>query len=457
MRDLLKYLSMAVIMIVLMACNNDTPNTNSPSPKPEPEPEPGIEEINSYTIMIYGCGGKELDEYIEATIRNVTLLDDIPSHINIVGQIKWSNDYTSEWSSGDGGVTRLKYNHATKIYDNEPFDSNDFKIDDPSNLAEFIEWARHEAPADEYTILFAGHGNAYHPSLDGNVTRAILRDDEDPVYLGLSGIIEAFETTEIHFNLIHMLCCLMNSIEYATELEPYTNYYLASNHVTSISNGEIYLLVEGLIAMDKYDETSIATAAAYAIDQDYDMWWSQNILAIDHTLTKCSEIAELNNAIREFTDVVVALYAKQREIGSDAMMSNYGFTTATIDTALSKAYYPVNATFSESYIKDVEWYRMDYAFDIVDIAAKVAEATKHGDIVRAAENIEIAAAEAITHQRSVNLVAVDRVYYTITLINNSQWSSLDLEGAGYERTAFDKATGWSRLLKVNNATFMHCR
>ena len=100
---------------------------------------------------------------------------------------------------------------------------------------------------------------------------------------------------------------------------------------------------------------------------------------------------------------------------------------------------------------------MDYAFDIVDIAAKVAEATKSSDIMRAAANIKSAATKAIAYQRDTNLVDVNRSYYTVMLINRSQWSTLGLEDAGYEDTAFDQATGWSRLLKVNNATYIHCR
>lgn len=443
---------MVTSLMLMVCCSQESPSTE-PTPTPTPTPEPV--EIKSYTIMTYGCGGKDLDQYLEATIKSVTLLD-IPSHINIVGQMKWSNDYRSEWSDGKGGVTRFKFNHATQEYDNELFDNNSFEVDSSSNLAEFIEWARDEAPADEYIILFMGHGNAYHPGFDGD-TRAIMRDDEEPVYLGLSSIAAAFETSDAHFGLTFMVSCLMNSLEYATELAPYTDYYLASSHVTSISGGEIYLILEHLIELEEYDKTTIVDAVTHYIDQDYDLWWSQNPLAIDHTLTRCSSVVDLNSAVREFVDIVVALYEEEREIGGSAMSSQYGFTTAAIDRALADAYYPCGATFSESEIDKLEWYRLDYAFDIVDIAAKVAEATKSSDIKRAAANIKSAAAKAIAYQRYINLVDVNRSYYTVMLINRNQWSTLGLEDAGYENTAFDQATGWSRLLKVNNATYIHCR
>lgn len=454
MKSLMRIIAVVAMAIVMVACVNKYP---VPTPEPTLRPTPEEPDIYSYTIMIYGCGGATLDSGNEHIISVLSDYLDIPENINIVGQMKWSNGYRSSWSDGKGGVTRLHYNHTTGKYDKESISDNSFRIDDSANLAEFITWAREEAPADEYVIIFMGHGNAYHPNLEGSVTRAIMRDDEVPVYLGLSGIAEAFRSVDAHFCLSFMMCCLMNSIEYITELEPYTDYYLASSHVTSISSGEIYFILESLIGMEEYDEKSIVEAVTHYLDQDYDMWWSQNLLAIDHTLTKCSDVAALNDAICEFTDVVVALYDEEMTIGADAMLARYGFTAADIDKALGGAYYPVNATFSESDIKALEWYRMDYAFDIVDIAIKVADATQHSDVIRTAESIKSAAAAAITYQCDANLLAVERVYYTALLVNQSQWASLGLESAGYRDTTFDRTTGWSRLLKRNNATYIHCR
>ena len=139
------------------------------------------------------------------------------------------------------------------------------------------------------------------------------------------------------------------------------------------------------------------------------------------------------------------------------MNDKYGFTTSVIDDALSRAYYPVNAEFSKEDIEALQWYRLDYAFDVVDVATQVAEATKLSEIAETVEKIKAAAVEAITYQRHACLNNVSRVYYTVALVNKEQWSSLGFEEAGYEETAFDEATGWSRLLKSNSATFMHDR
>lgn len=447
MRGLFRYLYVGVILLVV-ACSTDEP-INSVVP-------PEIQEHKRYTVMVYGCGDGEIDEYFEYAIDVVNLLD-VPKYINIVGQMKWGNGYRSDWSDGSGCVTRMKYNHETKRYDNSKFDYGSLMMNEPKNLAEFIEWARAEAPADEYIIVFMGHGNAYHPSFEGGATRGILRDDDEIAYLGLTDIAEAFKTTQSHFGLMHMVSCLTNSIEYITELAPYVDYYLAPNHVTSPCGIEIYSIIDGLINIEQHDSTSVAKAAAYYIDQAFNDLWDYDYLTIDYTLTECRKINKLNNTVRAFTNAVVKLYDEEKIIGSDGMNSRYGFTTATIDEALSKAYYPVSAFFSENSINALEWYRLSYAFDIVDIVTKVAEATQLSDIAEAAENIKAAATDAIVHQRCANLTAVDGVYYSVMLINSEQWETLGLEDAGYENTAFNRVAKWSNLLKANNATFLHCR
>uniref|UniRef100_UPI004057881A hypothetical protein n=1 Tax=Alistipes sp. TaxID=1872444 RepID=UPI004057881A len=58
-------------------------------------------------------------------------------------------------------------------------------------------------------------------------------------------------------------------------------------------------------------------------------------------------------------------------------------------------------------------------------------------------------------ERSINLDDVERVYYTVTLVNKSQYEALGYEDSGYEATAFDLATGWSRLLKRNDAQYFY--
>ena len=451
----MKIIAVVAMAIVMVACVNKYPiHTSEPTPQPTPEKP----DVYSYTIMIYGCGGATLDSGNEHIVSVLSDYLELPEHINVVGQMKWSNGYRSRWSDGRGGVTRLHYNHTAKRFDNEAFSDNSFRIDDSANLASFITWARETAPADEYIMVFLGHGNSYHPGFEGDATRGTLRDDEEVAYLGLNAIVDAFESTGTRFSLTYMISCLMNSLEYATELTPYTSYYLAPNHVHALIGTELYSIVEHLISVEQPDATTIVDAVQYFLDSNFDVWLAEKqSMTLDATLTKCGKLAALNSEIRKFVDAVVALYDEEATIGADTMLARYGFTTQTIDEALGNAYYPIVAYHSESELQKTEWYRISYSFDIVDIAAQVAAATNDSALLSAAEKIRRAAAQAIAYQRAINLEDVESVYYNVTLVNQSQWVSLGYEAAGYEDTTFDRVTGWSRLLKANNATFPHAR
>lgn len=443
-----------ILTLLISACGKDTTPQSQPGPEPGPETEPK----RRFTIMFYCCGG-ELDKYNEEVINIYHKMDTgIAENINVVGQIKWSEGYRSEYSDGKGGVSRLKYDHKSNRNIYSKFADAEYHMNCAESLAQFITWAKEEAPADEYIMIFAGHGNGYHPAFDRNDTRGIIRDNKLTSYLGIQDICQACEMTDTHFSLMEMVCCLVNCIEYASELAPYVDYYIASCHVTTISGGELYYITEALMQTEEYDARSIADCAKSLVDMTYDYYEDPKMhmeLATEHSITECSKVGNIHEAMRSFVDKVVALYDTELEIGREAMLEQYGFTTEDIDNALSSSYYPVLATFSEDYMKRVEWYRLNFMHEVVDVVYRVAEATLDAEIYAAADSIRKASEEAIYHQRAVNVEAVDKVCYTVTLVNRDQYESLGYADGGYEDSAFDRATGWSRLLKRNNGLYVH--
>ena len=430
-----------LVVLLSVSCGDDT--KSAPVVKPQPQPE----TPKSYTILYYGSGGG-LDDFMEWMIRDVAQVKDIPKSINIVGQVKWSERHYSENSDGKGGVSRFKYNHKNRVVNYSKYAGSGKRIDDAENLAEFIQWARETAPADEYIIFFFGHGNGYHPAFDG-VTRGILRDDMYTSYLGIEAMREAFEMTDAKFSLMVMVCCLMNTLEYITELAPYTDYYYASNHVVLATASELPLFVEGLV-LNCEEEDAVLKAGMYGIDELYDALdvWEEE-LSLDASITQCSSIDALNSEVRNFVDIVVGFYDKEAVIGEESMMQEYGFTTKNIDEALSNSYHFLSSALDP---QRVEWYRRAYTYDIVSVVNNVASATNLPELKKSALKVEQAASEALIHQRTCSC---DAVYYSVALVNSSEWSSLGFDEAGYEALAFDMATGWSRLLQRNNATYPH--
>ena len=138
-----------LVVLLSVSCGDDT--KSAPVVKPQPQPE----TPKSYTILYYGSGGG-LDDFMEWMIRDVAQVKDIPKSINIVGQVKWDEYHYSENSNGKGGVSRFKYNHKNRVVNYSKYAGPGKRIDDAENLAEFIQWARETAPADEYILVKDG-------------------------------------------------------------------------------------------------------------------------------------------------------------------------------------------------------------------------------------------------------------------------------------------------------------
>ena len=444
-----KMIRIVLLLAVVLSLSCEDDSTHKPVVKPQPQPE----EPRSYTILFYGSGGG-LDDFMEWMVRDVAQVSDIPKTINIVGQVKWDEYHYSDNSNGKGGVSRFKYNHKNKVVNYSKYAGPGVRIDEAKNLAEFITWARETAPADEYVMFLFGHGNGYHPDFDG-VTRGILRDDMYTAYLGVEAMREAFEITDAKFSLTVLVCCLMNTLEYVTELAPYTDYYYASNHVVLATASELPLFVEGLVLNAK-EEDAVLNASTYALNVLYDALGEMSYRgnSLDASVTRCSSIATLNSEIRSFVDILVQLYDEQAEIGSDAMRQKYGFTTDDIDQALGDSYFMLAPYLSwmRKEFAEMEWYSQTYPYDIVSIVNTVSSSVGHAELEKCAQRVELAAAEAQVCQR---LHLSEPVYYSVSLVNSGEWTELRFEEARYEDLAFDRATGWSRLLKRNNGSYPH--
>lgn len=436
MSDLFFVRKIAVLLAFAMlgvACESVPIAENTPI---EDEPQQPTEQL-SYTFMLYGCGGGNLDESFEKLCWSPTSLDDVPQNINIVEQVAWSKGFKPKKMGGEkGSVSRYVYSHDTNSFCVEHLcDSASFSVEESANLEDFIKWAKEVAPADEYIIIFCGHGNAWHPAFDGD-TRGVLRDDATGQYLGLRSIVKAVKATKTHFNMMMFASCLMGNIEYVAELSPYADYYFASNHVTSISGDELRLMVDALARMPGYNEDSIARAVDELLERDYKEFWMWWPLSVDHTLTKCCDVHKLLLAYRRFADRLVEVYGDNKMVIDAAMQSSYDF--------MSQAFTPDE-------IREMDSSRMSYSYDMVDLATNIAVAVGDAQLSKAAADVKAAAGEAIVSQRSVNVNDVERVYYAINLVNSTMWAELGFEQGGYCDTRFDKATGWSRVLQMNDA------
>ena len=115
---------------------------------------------------------------------------------------------------------------------------------DPKTLTDFIIWTKKNYPADRYMLVLWDHGGGFASGY--GVDALNRRSDNEPAMLA-SEIISAIKEADMKFDLIGFDACLMQDIEYAYSLEPYADYYLASEE-TEPGTGWFYTAGFGKLA-----------------------------------------------------------------------------------------------------------------------------------------------------------------------------------------------------------------
>lgn len=119
-------------------------------------------------------------------------------------------------------------------------------MSEPETLTDFIVWAKKNYPADRYMLVLWDHGGGFASGY-GMDDLNKRQDGED--IMSASEIIKAIGDAGVKFDLIGFDACLMQNVEYANALEPYADYYLASEE-TEPGTGWFYTAGFGKLAED---------------------------------------------------------------------------------------------------------------------------------------------------------------------------------------------------------------
>lgn len=207
-------------------------STAAPTPTPTPTPTPAPTAAapvrddfgtilgngeDVFTILIYmvgsdleseaGCATSDLEEILAATLpENVNVL------IETGGALSWERSGVStdptRWIVENGDLAPLQIRRDAAILTE-------------SELADFIRFAAKTAPANRYGLVFWDHGGG---PLYGYGYDELNPDD----VLYLDDITSALAQGGVTFDFIGFDACLMGSLEIACALEPYADYYIAS-------------------------------------------------------------------------------------------------------------------------------------------------------------------------------------------------------------------------------------
>ena len=119
-------------------------------------------------------------------------------------------------------------------------------MSEPQTLTDFIVWTKDNYPADRYILVLWDHGGGFSGGY--GMDHLNKRADGESV-IAASEIIEAIKNADTKFDVIGFDACLMQDIEYANALEPYADYYLASEE-TEPGTGWFYTAGFGKLAED---------------------------------------------------------------------------------------------------------------------------------------------------------------------------------------------------------------
>ena len=157
------------------------------------------------------------------------------------GSGRWFTDGIEDGTYGRYTVSGGKVECAELLPD-------DLCMTEPKALLDFITWAKKTYPADRYMLVLWDHGGGV-PSGFGQDSLNDRTDTEDYSSMRVSEIVDAIKKSGVTFDVIGFDACLMQNIETAKALEPYADYYLASEE-TEGGYGWYYTAGFGQLARD---------------------------------------------------------------------------------------------------------------------------------------------------------------------------------------------------------------
>jgi hypothetical protein len=422
------FLSAVILLfggLVLAACSKDNSDDNGNGGTP-PE-TPTVNTTADVVILSYGIGGGDLDSDAECDFIKAAYMLQSYKNVRYFAQYKYSSEdgfakttaknkekdpsYNYQLSGDYGKVYRFEltpsminpqsidqyfnfliFSGQKTFLDLSPYKFGDenFKMYDPKNMADFIQWAMQQAPQAKTFILAIGdHGGAYEPTVDYDkstaskapATRGIMYDEniDGKPCMSPREIAQAFSLLTADqrskIQLLYFDCCLMNNLEVLGEVKDCAPYVLGSCHSVTASNHG--LLVQ---KMNSATKDNIATVAnSYLTDllaekrqiylKDRNEIFLKNI---DYTLTDMSKIDGVYAALKDVVDFMVKQDVSATEGFTKAASSCYQFVD-------QDSFYDVM-----DYLQKLKAYAFPNNTEFATLVDKMAAAVKaamigHGD------------------------------------------------------------------------------
>ena len=449
------------MMLGLASCStDDNPVIDNPD-----NPTPTAQKAR-YTVLVYGNAGGEMDYIVEDTWEMIRPLLTDSTNVRMVFFYKYGDNevkedgkhsFTGKYAE-PGDLVMFELNSETDLLamktSEDRINMPDLPLYNPIMLASALETVRELAPAEEYILLFYGHGSGFdldcdYPKeladhFDGAPvasTRAILYDE---LIEGASmNQYEVAEAVRMGMGSDHLKCiyfhdCLMGNLESLTQIEDCADYFVTSEHVLESYGEPIKWFVETL--QDNQLGSFEAAAKAYMDVMNHSKWATKEYYTEeddetgemvtyngDMSVTRANGLKAINEQVKRLGERLIALYPTQKE---------------ALDEALTLSY-------------QVEK-RIPEMYDVCDYADHVARATGDPTLTDIAERLRSAIHDATVGHANLNFLGEDIEEFTlsITVMDKQKYNEYNLWGGfyykdAYEYTALHQQTGWGAWLDTN--------
>lgn len=419
------------ILLTLVSCQKE-------NPVPGPD-----DEGRNCTIILIGCGGGNLDDYLIENLKQSYAIGS-DENLGMTCLVKMSKAYKAKHDVGNfDGTVRFCLPAAmdTTKFDlfsqkTEKVGGDDFALYDAKNISDFIKWSVETLPAKNYILLLWNHGGGWNPKQDADETKAtfaetkaILFDDNvDRKSLSLVSLQEAVLNSGIHFKAIHTDACLMALLENYTAYADMADYAIGSVEPTPNLGSRYDWILP--IFRDFTDDASLETALKNYSDKICD-YWDKNC-PLDPKRDENEEITDFGYMNLRGIPVINGIFAKAvQEI--TVSWSKYG--KEYIAAAQETPYFLSSYDFVDSRV----------------FLSKAASRSGHAALITLADQyaavLNTYSYRALVHP-SYEQKPWREIYIGICLPTADKFK--DSYDGKYQTLAFDKATSWSTLIPTLN-------
>lgn len=388
-----------------------------------------------YTVMLYGCGGGNLDEALIYNLGQVTGYGYTPK-VQFTALVK----YSAAWQAADNSWkgTRLYTLTADGMKDEQAYGQG-YRLDNPEHIADFIRDTKKRLPAKKYILVLWNHGDEFGlrdqplgwSDYNETDTRILVGDDNCTE----NGIISAISIYELEeglkraggkLDMIYWDVCLMNMVENLYQVKDYADYALGSAHLTPNFGGNYASLMHAL-----QNHKDILPAMQEYIPATIEHLKDLSLESFDLTLIDLGKLEVVAERFKAVSDGLLAL--RQRlEAGSQ--------------DALAYDYYQKYYLYKFAGMNSV---------DLLSSVRRMANKMLDGELSAYVSELAVSVKEMIAVQDCL-LIPADMSGFSVGLcwMKSQDYKAeyKDFYGFShiYPLLRFDQVTGWSNYLKAND-------